>query len=431
MNRLSFFSLALFAATSTFARTAHADEVLTATLEPVITDTIQATKSQKIVLTDTKPDGVKSSPAFIGKPQYGVIKLGDAKDNQIYLALDVPENGGKVRLYVDTDGDGNLTKSVTLLTPTPVPAKSGVRNASTKDKAGKTEADKKPAGLLGSVPVTIHYNIAGRGASVPSALQFVWADGQLNYNRGYSRLGRITNGKKTYRVALVDQNLDAKFDQFEHEEDEAAKVTVLIDRNEDGKFDFEKEAYDAAKPLRIFGGQYKVRTIDPKGTRLTLRKSAGKKFQGSGSAADLKVGAPAIEFDADTLNGSVSFPDDYKGKIVLLDFWATWCPPCREEVPNIVKVYEQFHGRGLEILGVSLDRPNKTQEIKDFMSEFGMTWDQIYDGKYWKAEIAQLYGIDSIPRAFLVDGDTGLILAMGDELRGAGLQEAVMKALKK
>ena len=431
MNYKSLLTLIALASASALAPFACADEVIITTLTPIITDTVKATKSQKIVLSPTKPEEFKSLPAFIGKPQFGTLKLGDAKNNQVLIVLDVPEETGRIRLYVDANGNGDLSdETAIVLTPPPAPPKNKVRGVVSKEKSGEEkETEKKFPVFIGSVPLTIHYNIAGRGADVPSALQFVFTNGELSYNRGYSRLGKLTNGKKVYSVALVDQNLDARFDSFDHEEDEAAKVTILIDRNADGKFDLEKEAYDAAQPIRVFGGRYRVRAIDPKGTRLTLRKASGKRFQGSGSAKDLKVGAPIIEFDADTLDGSVSFAEDYKGKIVLLDFWATWCPPCREEMPSIVRVYEAYHNRGFEILGVSLDQANQLPVLKSFMEQYGMTWDQIYDGKFWSAEIAKLYGIESIPTAFLVDGDTGLILAMGNELRGGGLQEAVQKAL--
>ena len=107
---------------------------------------------------------------------------------------------------------------------------------------------------------------------------------------------------------------------------------------------------------------------------------------------------------------------------MLLDFWATWYPPYREEVPNIVAVYNQYHPRGFEILGVSLDRANQLNTLRQFMGQFGMSWAQIYDGGYWKAEVAQQFGVNSIPHAILVDGTTGKILAMGDDLRGSGLQ---------
>src|SRR5579864_4150695 len=126
------------------------------------------------------------------------------------------------------------------------------------------------------------------------------------------------------------------------------------------------------------------------------------------------AGEPAITFRAQTLDGkTVNFPADYKGKLVMLDFWATWCGPCMGEVPGLVKAYNEFHPKGFEILGISLDQPNAAEKVKSVTAEKGMTWPQVYDGKFWQARVAQLYGIESIPHAFLIDGDTGKIVAEG------------------
>ena len=147
----------------------------------------------------------------------------------------------------------------------------------------------------------------------------------------------------------------------------------------------------------------------------------------AGAQADAQAAPPfkAVDIDAKPL----SFPSDFKGRVVMLDFWATWCPPCVAEVPGIVKAYQKYRDRGFEILGISLDQANSLDRVRAFMGKYGMSWRQVYDGKYWQARIARFYGIDSIPRAFLVDGDTGAILATGDSIRGDSLDPAVAKAL--
>ena len=141
--------------------------------------------------------------------------------------------------------------------------------------------------------------------------------------------------------------------------------------------------------------------------------------------------ASALPFTAKSTSGAaVAFPGDYQGKVVLLDFWATWCGPCVRELPNVTAAYEKYHGQGFEVLGVSLDEENMGAKLAAFTKKNAMPWPQIYDGKYWKAEIAVKYGIDSIPHAFLVDGDTGKIIADGDSIRGKNLAPAIEKALK-
>jgi thiol-disulfide isomerase/thioredoxin len=142
------------------------------------------------------------------------------------------------------------------------------------------------------------------------------------------------------------------------------------------------------------------------------------------------TGQKAFAFHVKTVDGKlVNFPDDYKGKIVLLDFWATWCPPCREELPYLIATYNQYHDKGFEVLSVSLDEPRQGPALLQFVKDNNMTWPQIYDGHFWKAAVAVQYGVHSIPCPVLVDGDTGIILATDTDALGHKLATAIESAL--
>ncbi|MDW8289051.1 MAG: TlpA disulfide reductase family protein, partial [Flammeovirgaceae bacterium] len=113
-----------------------------------------------------------------------------------------------------------------------------------------------------------------------------------------------------------------------------------------------------------------------------------------------------------------------RGKVVLIDFWASWCGPCRRENPNVVKLYEKYKHKGFEIYGVSLDRDRKAwiEAIK----EDGLPWIHVSDLKFWQSEAAKLYNISAIPTTVLLDKE-GKIIAKN--LRGKALEEAIEKVL--
>jgi len=113
-----------------------------------------------------------------------------------------------------------------------------------------------------------------------------------------------------------------------------------------------------------------------------------------------------------------------RGKVVLVDFWATWCGPCRMEMPNVVAAYNQLHKAGFEIVGISLDQSK--EKLLAYAQQTGMAWPQYFDGKGWGNDISSRYGINAIPSAWLVD-KKGYVRAT--EVRGAALAEQVKSLL--
>ena len=138
----------------------------------------------------------------------------------------------------------------------------------------------------------------------------------------------------------------------------------------------------------------------------------------------LPIGGDAPDFAQQTPNGGTLRLSDLRGKLVLIDFWASWCKPCRLENPNVKRVYDRYHAKGFEILGVSLDR-NRDAWLQAIEQD-GLPWKHVSDLAFWNNEAAQLYGVSSIPYTVLVDRE-GKILAKG--LRGNGLEQKLAEVL--
>ncbi len=152
------------------------------------------------------------------------------------------------------------------------------------------------------------------------------------------------------------------------------------------------------------------------------QQSVAKKVQDA-----LAPGSAFPDFAEQDLNGKPISVAGFKGKPVLVDFWATWCGPCRAELPNVIAVYKKYHAQGFEIIGVSLD--SDRDKLDTFLKqEDGMTWQQYFDGQGWSNKLAVKYGVEAIPFAVLIGADGKII---GKDLRGDDLEKAVADAIAK
>lgn len=144
------------------------------------------------------------------------------------------------------------------------------------------------------------------------------------------------------------------------------------------------------------------------------------------SKPTLAIGKQVPDFSASDPEGNTVNLTSILGKVTIIDFWASWCKPCRVDNPKLVKIYEDYHNKGLEIISVSLDRSNQKQRWVDAIKTDQLNWYNVSNLKFWNDPIAKLYDVNSIPATFIVDEQGHLIAS---RLRGNSLRAKISELL--
>lgn len=161
---------------------------------------------------------------------------------------------------------------------------------------------------------------------------------------------------------------------------------------------------------------------------VAVKKNVDDQLAQRSKAMEAKwVGKPAPDFSLPDVNGKEVKLSSFKGKYVLVDFWASWCGPCREENPNVVRAYNQFKNKNFTVLGVSLDRPGQKDNWLGAIKADNLTWTHVSDLKYWESSIIPLYQFDGIPYNVLID-PAGMVI--GENLKGNRLTAKLEEVLK-
>ena len=204
------------------------------------------------------------------------------------------------------------------------------------------------------------------------------------------------------------------------EKHSASLLAISIVQNLDPRFDFiwYQRVLTDTKPTCGKLPAYK-----------TLEKLVGQiknaSSSSSSSNSNIAVGKMAPEITLPTISGQTKALSSLRGKVVLLDFWASWCGPCRKENPNVVSVYNRYASKGFDVFSVSLDENKSAWEAA--IKKDGLVWNNhVSDLGGWKSAVVPTYEIESIPFPVLID-EEGKIVAMGESLRGAGLENELKK----
>ncbi|UGS22099.1 TlpA disulfide reductase family protein [Flavobacterium cyclinae] len=358
-----------------------------------------------------------------------IIGCNNLKENEFLISGTAKgvENGKKVFIEIQTE-TGSLAKDTTIV------------------KDGKFE-------LKGSIEgIDIGFiRIEKENVNLPVILE----EGKIEINivkdsLHKSTLGGTPNNEKFHKYNQDTKAISEKVVKFEKENSEALQKaqfsndTVAISKilNEYNKFqnemneyskNFIKENPDAYLSVLLLENflmrQYltadEVKTYFKALDKKLHETKSGKKIKSTLDAmTSIVIGKPAPDFSGPTPDGATVSLKASLGKVTIIDFWASWCGPCRAENPNVVALYNEFHPKGLNIIGVSLDKD--AAKWKDAIAKDGLVWQHVSNLKYWDDPIAKQYNIQSIPATYILDAK-GIIVAK--DLRGDALRAKVQELL--
>jgi len=286
---------------------------------------------------------------------------------------------------------------------------------------GRTELFIEP----GTMNITVKDSLTLAKISGSKSQKAFEALGKLEkpFNEKEEALGMQYRQYYTSKDTAGMKNVEEEFDKISKEKDEKVYRQYLTQNPNSpiGLYVLEQYAgydIDANKVESLFKKLSVANRNLPSGIAFKKRIETAKKTG---------IGAYAMNFTQnDTLEKPVSL-SDFKGKYVLLDFWASWCGPCRAENPNVVKAFNNYKDKNFTVLSVSLDRPGKKQSWLDAIHKDGLAWTHVSDLKFWDNAVAKEYGIRAIPQNLLLD-PSGKIIAKN--IRGEELEKKLDEVIK-
>ena len=371
---------------------------------------------QQITVSETRPERITKIPDGVEQPRFAEAKFGPADSPTIVTFLLSQTASDAAKLWIDVNSNGDLTDD---------PA---VGWTLSKQTSGSQTLYQ----WRGRIQFDVSYGDETRKLSLsmyrfdPNDPRRQRLNDVILFYRDFGYSGTVTIGEKEFPAALVDDLGRGDFRGLDDEKD--SKVSLLLDINGSGKFDLRGERFDVRQPFNIGGTTYEISGLTAIGGTFEIIKS-DKTVPEKIVPAIVQIGKAPPSFEAKTLDGrTLKFPEDFKGRLVMLDFWATWCGPCIKELPGLRAVHDEFHDRGFDVLSISIDDAEDLADINEFISQNAMNWQHVNDSGFG-GQIPSRYGVSAIPSCWLIDGVSGLIVADSSALRGTRLRDTIEQRL--
>ena len=351
-----------------------------------------------VQLQKARPQQILHFPAFVStSPKYGALRLGSGADSEITIMLDEQPDGGMPLLYVDKNNNEDLT-----------------------DDGEAVWDEDKPEYWMKEVLIDVSYRSEGKDRTVPYPVKlyrykYKLPNAIVAFRSGY-RKGVIALRDSSYKIAVFDDDVDGLFHDLK-------QGALVIDLNRDGVLQGgvdSPEYFPLTSSFNVNGVSYGVKKVSPAGDRIRLAVVDSLIFP----KQDVESVIRAPQFRMPGIDGQSVDLTLLRSKVVLVDFWATWCEPWERNLPALAKIYSKYHHKGFELIGVSLDED--LVQLNAYLKEKRVRWPQIADRRGWDMPLAGLYKVNAIPKNFLLD-KKGMIRYR--DLYGAQLETKVFELL--